>query len=283
MSSDRAKHWAWQSRHELPSGAHLLLLLAMADVVGETLVCYASVETLTDLSMSSDRTIRRHLDELEQLGKIKGQPRPGRTTIYQLLIPPEFGQEVGGRKGRRTPVKMTGVDQGDTGTSGTSDPGQDDRGNPGQNDRGTPRSDCQGPLSDWQDTPAKLTDDSSLDSSLPNPPKTRAGARAGPAPSPARAEPVDPAERAWKLAAELGLESQWRNESQKAFIRRVSEAERDVFLLNNSAAVLKIPPRSPGETLKALRARVDQAQSAKLAAEVESRRAAAAASELATA
>jgi hypothetical protein len=275
LSSDRAKHWAWKQRDV--SGAQLLLLLAMADNVGESLICYAAIATLQEMSRQSDRTIRRHLDELEALGKIRGETRPGRTTRYQLLVPESFGaenQDVA-RAARGTPVKMAGVDSEAPAEPGAAPPGQIASGDPGQNDRTPPRSDCQPPRSNWPDTPVKMTDDSSLNPSLPNPSQTRARASSSTsstARTSARETRDDELQRLDARAEALQIPARRTSESLGTFrlrVRLADEASAELFKLCNTARNLGLSPKLDTESLEHFRKRIDDAHAAQLAAKAQ--------------
>ena len=164
MSSSRAKHWAW-SQLDI-SRSELLLLLAMADNVGESLMCYASVTTLRTMARMSERTAQRTLDSLWAVGKVARVDRPGRTTLFQLLIPPDFGRTSSARKGSQTPDKMTGVD-GQLPLGATPDTVEGVT--PDKMTGVLPPSDWHPPPSKRRGTPANLAPNSSLNSSLPNP------------------------------------------------------------------------------------------------------------------
>jgi len=233
VSSTRAKHWAW-SQGDL-SRSELLLLLAMADHVGETLLCYAALKNLATMARMSGRTAERTAERLVQAGKVEATVRPGQTTLFRLLVPVEFGKDAVGRARRRkppkTPDKMTGAG----GIEPASQQGRaPDMVSGVTPDKMTgvepPPTICREPPSNRRGTPDKMSDYSSLNSSLD---KTSSRTRASPASSPARAGPSSP--------------------------------DRELFLLTNTAKLLGISGRTQSESLADFRRRVDEAHGRELA------------------
>lgn len=273
MSSDRAKHWAWK-QSELDA-YQLLLVLAMADNCGEELICYARLSTLAQMARQSERTVQRNLESLVEMGKVAiVAKRPGRTTLFRILVPVDFGNDA---PSNRTPDSVTGVGQkqalepsNGAGSMATHD-----------NMSGVssgPTTQSRGPPTGSQGTHDRLSYDSSLNPSLHKPSETGARARAGPASSPARAHDSDSAEavaKATAIAAELGLDGRWTRESAARFVRRIGEAERELFLLNNTAKQSGFEQRRVGESLAVFRRRSETEHGEILAAEVERRRASA--------
>ncbi|MEO8466270.1 MAG: hypothetical protein ABI640_13080 [Gammaproteobacteria bacterium] len=234
MSSDRAKHWAWK-QVELDA-YQLLLVLAMADNCGEELICYARLSTLAGMARQSERTVQRNLESLVELGKVAiVAKRPGRTTLFRLLVPLDFGNAV---PSGPTPDSVTGVGQkqGLEASNGAGSGGTPD------NVTGVPEplTGSRGPPTGSQGTHDSLSYDSSLNPSLHKPSQTR-GARAGPAESPARAST--------------------RESPQQ---RSDRERKRRAFLLENSCRVLGISGRQAAESLDDVDNRVAAAQIRKL-------------------
>lgn len=222
MSSDRAKHWAWSQLDV--SGGELLVLLAMADNVGEKLICYASLATLGEMARQSERTVQRNLEHLEAAGKIARVDRPGRTTLFELLIPADFGKKTPARKPTKTPDNMTGVEDA---SRATSTPDNLSGVTPVNVAGVGPTTDWRGPPSNWRGTPANLSSDSSLNPSLPIPSQS-AHARASPASSPARAaaSPTEGDGLLLKNRAMLaGITPRLPDEPRDRFLRRLDAAE----------------------------------------------------------
>lgn len=232
MSSDRAKHWAW-SQLDL-SGSELLVLLAMADNVGEKLICYASLATLGEMARKSERTVQRILEKLVDANKLRRHDRPGRTTLFELAIPAEFGERTSKRRVTRTPDKMTGVHDGPALEATPANMSGD---TPDKMTGVEPTTERRAPSTNWRGTHDKMSDDSSLNSSLL---KTLQSARAGKSPAPAREgeeAPIDP----------------------------------ELYLLNNTARNLGITPKLADESIDTFRRRIDAAHLARLNANLERR------------
>lgn len=227
--------------------SELLLLLAMADNCGEELLCYARVDTLAVYARMSERTAQRTLKELEDLGKISRKDRPSRTTLYQLLIPDDFGYQTGTPK-RRPKGDKTSGSKGDilTGSNGATE-------------RHPTQSNCR-PTGD------KMAPDSSLNPSLHKPSDART--RAGPGPSPARArEPLPQLDIAAlnRAVVELGLPERTPDEQLPMYQRRIGDAQRKLRYLEGRAIALHVTRRFPDEPLDRFEARVNTAETDALA------------------
>ena len=81
-------------------GSRRLLLLALADNANDAGVCWPSVATLAKKCNVSERTIHKFLAEMEPVYLVRSS-RSGRSTVYQLLTPPDESNpstpEQGGR------------------------------------------------------------------------------------------------------------------------------------------------------------------------------------------
>jgi DNA-binding transcriptional ArsR family regulator len=62
----------------------LLLLLALADAANDEGVCWPSVTTLARKCRTSDRTVQRHLRDLEAAGLLAIVERPGTSQLYRI-------------------------------------------------------------------------------------------------------------------------------------------------------------------------------------------------------
>ena len=229
MSSDRAKHWAWKQVDV--SRSELLLLLAMADHVGETLLCYAELQNLAAMARMSYRTAQRTAERLVEAGKLQRTQRPGSTTLFRLLIPADFGNQIGEqsrrRKGPVTPDKMTGVSREAPGSEQGRTPDTVSGVTPDKMAGVDPRQNDRGVRTKWPGTPDKMADDSSLNPSL-HQSSSDARARAGPASSPARASETQTHgdELVLENRAKLAGITPWLpDEPRDRFLRRLNEAE----------------------------------------------------------
>ncbi|RQQ19713.1 helix-turn-helix domain-containing protein [Burkholderia stagnalis] len=72
---------AW--RTDLPTGAKFVLV-AVCDTANDEGVCWPSVETIRRKCSMGERTVQRHLDDLESAGIITRSFRKGRSTTYQV-------------------------------------------------------------------------------------------------------------------------------------------------------------------------------------------------------
>ena len=81
-------------------GSRRLLLLALADNANDAGVCWPAVSTLAKKCNVSERTIHKFLAEMEPVYLVRSS-RSGRSTVYQLLTPPDESNpstpEQGGR------------------------------------------------------------------------------------------------------------------------------------------------------------------------------------------
>lgn len=233
MSSTRAKHWAWKQADV--SRSELLLLLAMADHVGEKLLCYAAFGTLAAMARMSERTAQRCADRLVDAGKLERIHRPGQTTLFRFLIPAEFGLESEPRTRRRTPDKMSGVGGGGSAGDGGRTPDMLSGVTPDKMSGVYPRQNDGTPTTECRDTPDKMSSDSSLNSSL-NIPKARA--RDG-------SKPVS-----------------LTRQDQRAI-------ERELRTLDHEAKRLKAPPRTETEPLEHFRKRIAELVNREIAERAE--------------
>ena len=72
---------AW--RTTLATGAKFVLV-AVCDTANDEGVCWPSVETIRRKCSMGERTVQRHLDDLESAGIITRSFRKGRSTTYQV-------------------------------------------------------------------------------------------------------------------------------------------------------------------------------------------------------
>lgn len=227
MSSTRAKHWAWCQLDLTRS--ELLLLLAMADNVGEDLRCYAKVQTLAAMARLSERQAQRLLDKLVADGRAERTVRPGLTTLYRLQIPADFGAETGDRprrrKGRSTPDTMSGV-HGSSPAGATPD--NVSGVTPDTMSGVQPPTPCRDTPTPCRGTDDTMSPDSSLNSSLPNP-----------------------------------LSAPARDGSNAVALTR--EEQRELRTLDYEAARLKVSKRTANETFEHYRKRISDEVTAELA------------------
>lgn len=72
---------AWESSLPTPQK---FLLVSLADQANDEGVCWPSIASLTRRTGLQERTVYKHLAELESLGHITRQQRDGRSTIYHV-------------------------------------------------------------------------------------------------------------------------------------------------------------------------------------------------------
>ena len=72
---------AWKSNQ--PSGRKMVLL-ALCDNANDQGECYPSVQMIAQKCSMTERSVFNHIADLEAIGAIKRNARPGRSTIYQL-------------------------------------------------------------------------------------------------------------------------------------------------------------------------------------------------------
>jgi hypothetical protein len=73
------------------------LLLALADMANDEGICWPSTHTLMErVNLQTERAIRKLLSELEEMGLIRREMRPGHSTVYHVLLthPGTVGQGV---------------------------------------------------------------------------------------------------------------------------------------------------------------------------------------------
>ena len=72
--------------HSNSSGSTLLVLISMADQANDEGWCWPSVGNIAKRCRLAERSIQYHLRELEEMGEIESQARPGRSTVYRVLV-----------------------------------------------------------------------------------------------------------------------------------------------------------------------------------------------------
>ncbi|WOX11478.1 helix-turn-helix domain-containing protein [Streptomyces sp. N50] len=79
---------AWAFKQKIPNPGAKLVLLALCDYADEAWSCFPGQETLADKTSQGERTVRRHLDRLEQHGFIVSRARfvEGRRTSNRYTI-----------------------------------------------------------------------------------------------------------------------------------------------------------------------------------------------------
>ncbi|WP_406354308.1 helix-turn-helix domain-containing protein [Streptomyces sp. NBC_00658] len=79
---------AWAFKQRIPNPGAKLVLLALCDYADEAWSCFPGQETLADKTSQGERTVRRHLDWLEQHGFIVSRARftEGRRTSNRYTI-----------------------------------------------------------------------------------------------------------------------------------------------------------------------------------------------------
>lgn len=111
---DRFK-WArgWAEDERITSSTAIAILGALLQHMSPQGECYPSVPTLARLGRCTERTVRRHLSNLEDLGWLKIIKRTGASNLYRAVTPDT-----------RTPSSAVTPDTGDGGTpcSGVTPP-----------------------------------------------------------------------------------------------------------------------------------------------------------------
>lgn len=82
--SIQATAWAWNVARLTPG--ELLVLLVLADMVGDDLMCWPSVALLATRSRCSPGSVRTRLVTLEKRGLIARIQRDGRTAAFRLKV-----------------------------------------------------------------------------------------------------------------------------------------------------------------------------------------------------
>jgi len=99
----QATHWAWEL--DLPM-TQKFVLIALADMADEQLSCYPGQKRIARMVGSSDRTVRRALTELEELGLVEREERRAndgyRTSDRYILKTKKGLTGQNGRKSNRT-------------------------------------------------------------------------------------------------------------------------------------------------------------------------------------
>lgn len=72
---------AWEAHLPTPQK---FLLVSLADQANDEGVCWPSIASLTKRTGLQERTVYKHLSELESLGHITRIPRDGRSTVYRV-------------------------------------------------------------------------------------------------------------------------------------------------------------------------------------------------------
>lgn len=102
----------WCRLKPCPNPTTKLVLILLANYADESGCCYPSERHLATLAGTSERTVRRCIKALIDLGYIQSKQRIGKTNLYQLLgVPATLA--TSGRRGRpyvaadtlRTPKK----------------------------------------------------------------------------------------------------------------------------------------------------------------------------------
>ena len=97
-----ATRWAWQSKINRPAAK--LVLLSLADRVGEGNVAWPSVARISRDTGLDRKTIMSCILHLEQIGLVSAEKKPGVVTAYKLLgVPSRHGDET-----ELLPVPKTG-------------------------------------------------------------------------------------------------------------------------------------------------------------------------------
>jgi hypothetical protein len=137
--SVRVLTWVWD--HSASQGTDRLVLLALADSADDSGSCWPSMLTLARKARVSERTVRRSVRTLEQMGEVSSVMGGGTgSNRYRILLDPRVetpvrmsapvngtpGQDVRpgqsdpgvkqGKNGRTSPVNLTGADTGVRGT-----------------------------------------------------------------------------------------------------------------------------------------------------------------------
>jgi hypothetical protein len=115
----------WAFDLELPDATCKVVLLALADHFSDQQQCaWPSLARLVRFTSATERTIRRAIDRLEDLGHVIKEDRPGHSSVFYLTFADP------GQSDRGTPVRMSappGQDVRGTPVNLTGHPGQDVR------------------------------------------------------------------------------------------------------------------------------------------------------------
>jgi hypothetical protein len=84
------------------AGSQLLVLLSLADQAHDDGICWPSVGNIAGRCRLSERTVHRLLAELEDMGEIQRDARPGRSSIIRVLLGAEPTPVIGD-----TPVNLS--------------------------------------------------------------------------------------------------------------------------------------------------------------------------------
>ena len=89
----------WCRLKPCPNPTTKLVLILLANYADESGYCYPSERHLAEVAGTSERTVRRCIKALVDLGYIESKQRIGKTNLYHLLgVPPTLA--TGGRRGR---------------------------------------------------------------------------------------------------------------------------------------------------------------------------------------
>ena len=83
--SIRLMNLAWQAKL---TSTQKLVLIAMADWSNDEGICWPSIAKLASKTSLSERGLRKVIRNLEQLGHINTQEKPGNGNLYQLTLDP---------------------------------------------------------------------------------------------------------------------------------------------------------------------------------------------------
>ena len=83
--SIRLMNLAWQAQL---TSTQKLVLIAMADWSNDEGICWPSIAKLASKTSLSERGLRKVIRNLEQLGLINTQEKPGKGNLYQLTLDP---------------------------------------------------------------------------------------------------------------------------------------------------------------------------------------------------
>lgn len=73
-------------RESTATGTTLLVLLSLADQANDDGECWPSVAKIAQRCRVSERSVHRHLNDLEELGEIGRRERPGQPSIYTINL-----------------------------------------------------------------------------------------------------------------------------------------------------------------------------------------------------